>query len=58
MSNTKYYFLIASIYIVGVIAIFCFISSLRVRENMLDYKQWKETYESGYCPTCGHKLDN
>ena len=28
-----------------------------MREKMIELDNWKATYESGYCPTCGAKME-
>ena len=33
------------------------LSSWGIRENMIYLQDWKATYESGYCPTCGNPID-
>lgn len=28
------------------------------RQKLIYYRDWKETYDSKYCPTCGHILES
>ena len=58
MNNNKLMLMIAIAYLIGFIGIGSLIASWGIRERMIEFKHWKETYESGYCPTCGHKLDD
>ena len=32
------------------------LASWEIRERMIYFQNWKETYESGYCPTCGARM--
>lgn len=43
--------------IVGIIASICaFLFTQDLRSEAIQLRQWKSSYENGYCPTCGAKL--
>ena len=46
--------------ILCIIGLICLVMSIvfnwGLRERMIELDNWKQTYESGYCPTCGQPL--
>lgn len=43
--------------IMGILIIYMLILIYGIRQEMVYYKNWKETYDSRYCPTCGQPLN-
>jgi hypothetical protein len=44
--------------LVAFVGIGALISDWGIRKEMIYYKNWKEIYDSRYCPTCGHILES
>ena len=55
MNNKNILMLIISILIA--FNIWALITGWGIRQEMVYYKNWKETYDSRYCPTCGQPLN-
>lgn len=53
-TNEKMYLILI---ISGICLIVSIVFNWGVRARMVELQEWKTTYESGYCPTCGHKLN-
>ena len=43
--------------LIAFVGICALISDWGIRQEMVYYKNWKETYDSRYCPTCGQQLN-
>ena len=54
MSNEKSYLILLLSVVVLIISIML---DWGLRSRMIELQEWKTTYESGYCPTCGQPLD-
>ncbi len=54
MSNEKAYFILFLSVMVFILSI---LFDWGLRSKMIELQEWKTTYESGYCPTCGQPLD-
>lgn len=44
------------LFLASILFIMAILFSLGPRDEMIKLREWKETYESGYCPTCGQPL--
>ena len=55
LKSQKFFIFSLLIFLTGI----CFlIASWGVRQKMIELDNWKATYESGYCPTCGAKMES
>jgi len=55
--NSKNISILALTMLIAFVGICTLISDWGLRQELFYYRNWKETYDSGYCPTCGQPLN-
>ena len=55
MNNKNYYLIILTAMAIGAV-IMAYMATMELRNEVVALREWKTSYESGYCPTCGAKL--
>ena len=56
--NEKIMFTLSSmLFAIGLLlVVFSLMMNWGIRNEAIQLREWKTTYESGYCPTCGAKI--
>jgi hypothetical protein len=44
--------------LIAFVGICVLMSDWGIRNELIYYRNWKETFDSRYCPTCGHVLES
>lgn len=55
--NSKNISILALAILIAFVGFCALIADWGIRQEMVYYKNWKETYDSRYCPTCGQPLN-
>ena len=56
--NSRCVSILALSILIAFVGVCALMSDWGIRNELIYYRNWKETFDSRYCPTCGHVLES